>query len=101
MLQKTDYRTKTQNRKGKIIEIVVFLSKPNNSGELLDRSEANLIGVGGQGKVYKGMWHSKPAAFKVNPVHRSKAEDVHSAIDTLKQQLIEVYKLQGLATKKK
>ena len=33
-------------------------------GEYLDRTKDNLIGEGGFGRVYRGLWHGQSAAFK-------------------------------------
>ena len=48
--------------KSKMKSFIVY--KEYFKGEYLDRTKNNLIGEGGFGRVYRGLWHGQSAAFK-------------------------------------
>ena len=52
----------------------------------------NLLGEGGEGSVWEGKWHGKPAAFKAIPF-KGDTKDAQKVMTEMQESLKEIYSL--------
>ena len=64
-------------------------------GQIFEMTEENLLGKGGEGNVYSGKWHGKPAAFKTFEFDGD-TNDATVVIGNMQKAIEELYELINL-----